>query len=186
MGNELVRRLCTALGREGQQAIGKKGTPWDALPCRSLPAASCINAPGISGIAAPPIIEVARFCAIYDGEISLSRLEWRNGKYEYSNCAPCPKHQRSRYAPDNIIALPADFDTDTEQCACCLTWSPEWSGAVLCCKCGQWLCWGRVSLHDQWFRCRASCGFEGRLTGHAKDRSGFVPGRGPRNFGMQF
>ena len=136
-----------------------------------------------------PVIELPRWCAVHD-ELWLARYDWQDGEYRFFTSAELPQRQQSRYAQDNVVMLPAGFETGAERCACCLTWTPGWAdgGAVLDEKgCGKWICFGRVSP-SRFFRCRDSCGSTGQLLQDGPaEKIGLLPGRGPRGkFRTQF
>lgn len=140
-----------------------------------------------SRIEGPPVIELPRWCAVFEGEKWLGRYILRNGAYEFNAGIELTKRQQARYQAENAVPLPVGFQLDAEQCACCGVWTPDYAvGAVYCSRCNPIpVCFGRTS-RDRYFMCRDSCGEKGPLsprTGH--DRVAFMPGRSAGNFGLR-
>jgi hypothetical protein len=135
----------------------------------------------------PPVIELQRYCAVYDREMWLARYIWNGPRYEFNTSIELTGQQQIRYAPENIITLPVDFETDIERCACCGTWTPQDSSGSIQCHNGSphYACFGRTSLRG-YFRCRASCGGYGQLYDGPAPKFGLTPGRGRMNSGTQF
>ena len=125
----------------------------------------------------PAIIELPRWCAVYDERWLAAYEPGPNGKYTYVTSREFPTHQQHRYAQENIITLPPGFRANAEKCGCCQTWTRSGSvGAVHCGNCSARVCYGRTSPGGL-FRCRKSCGEIGQLEGHSQDETGLVPGR---------
>jgi hypothetical protein len=172
------RRMVELVRREAPRTIGKHGG-GDATPVGSARG-------NVAQYNRSSIIELPRWCAVYD-ELWLAAYEpGRNGEYEFVTSRELPKHQQSRYSEENIITLPAGFETDEERCACCQTWPPRGStGAVFCDRCKAWVCFGRTTA-KLFFACRESCGNRAQLTRYVVEQRGLTPGRRGGNFGTQF
>lgn len=166
------------LARQAPRTMERRGRARDDI---ALPELSPRGS--VSRYNRPAIIELPRWCAVYD-ELWLAAYEpGRNGEYEFVTGRELPKYQQSRYSEENIITLPRGFRASPEQCACCQTWTLSGNiGAVECSRCNQWVCYGRTSRGGN-FRCRESCGEIGQLGRIASDRTGLVPGRRGGNFG---
>lgn len=191
MSNALVKRLCNALeAQHSGELVRHVELPRPVLPSPAPEIWTPRRAEGGAGVRSAAVarvhsspIELVRCCAVYD-EFWLAAYEpGRNGEYEFFTSRPLPKHQQNRYSAENIITLPAGFQTDVEQCACCLTRPHDDStGGVLCDRCGARVCFGRTS-QSGYFRCRKSCGREGQLSDGEPDARGLTPGRRGGNFG---
>ena len=135
--------------------------------------------------ALPATLELFRYCAIFDGEMWLSRYIWRNGKYEFNTSVELTTRQQSRYSAEDMLALPDSFQPDVERCACCSTWTMDGAvGSVWCPSCSPRfkarVCYGRTSR--SWlFQCRDSCGCTGRIASAEHPEVALVPGR--RSYG---
>jgi hypothetical protein len=184
----LVRQLDAALHemqRKGQLLrqkppreieIWKREARHELTP-RVPPAARA----GLSRSDLPTVIELPRYCAIYDGEMCLARYGLEEGGYKFKTSIELTPQQKHRYTADNAITLPDSFETDAERCACCGAWSLDGcSGAVWCDQHnggrGARVCYGNTSPGG-FFRCCVSCGASGQLGDGEPDRHGLVPGR---------
>jgi hypothetical protein len=193
--SDLVQRAQTLLNPSGTTEGDGKALVLrrDSLPAR-VPALCNKTALGpaqhqhraVSRIEGPPVIELPRWCAVYDGEKWLARYILRNGEHEFNAAIELTKRQQVRYPAESLVALPAGFELDSEQCPCCSVWTPDYAvGAVYCNRCYPIpVCFGRTS-RDRYFMCRDSCGEKGPLSPRsADDRVAFIPGRSAGNFGV--
>jgi len=163
-----------------KEPVGKKETVQADLarragaPFPSLPAASVVTN-------ARPVLHVPRWCSVLD-ELGIAIYNWNGGGYGFTGSYALTRQYQSQYRPENLIALPDDFEPDSEQCGCCGMWTPRGkAGAVWCPRCRAFVCYGNTSPSG-YFVCRASCGFEGQCTLQRHPEMGFVMGRAGRNF----
>jgi hypothetical protein len=126
----------------------------------------------------PEWIQLPRYCVQYD-EPWLAQYGLLNDEFQYLSSVEFPKHLQSRYSAANEFAIPSGFHTQREQCAICLTWTPNWATGAVWCEdgCGRRVCYGRTS-QDRFFVCRDGCGNRGLLIPSRGDKSCLVPGGG--------
>jgi hypothetical protein len=129
----------------------------------------------------PAIIELPRYCAVYDGEMWLARYGREGDRYTYKTSVSLTASQKYRYGEEHAIILPTIFQNEPERCACCGSWSLDGNvGAVLCPshnKRGEaYVCYGNTSPTG-YFTCSSSCKFHGQLEPFNSERFGLMPGR---------
>lgn len=163
----LVKRLRDVTD-EKEQALGKRESVQTGLTRRAAAASVVTNA--------RPVLHLPRWCSALD-ELGVVIYNWNGGGYGFNGSFALTGQYQSLYAPENLIALPGDFEPDSEQCGCCGKWTPQRKrGAVWCPRCRAFVCYCKTSPGG-YFVCRDSCGFEGQCTAQRNPELGFVMGR---------
>jgi hypothetical protein len=172
----LVRQLDSALQQvKGGQLLSREAP-------RPLPDPNYLLNAAVSRDVLPSVIELPRYCAIYDGELWLARYGLEGNSYKFRTSIELTPQQRHRYSAQNAITLPRTFRSDVERCACCGAWTRDgFLGAVECLQHSQGrgarVCYGNTSPGG-FFRCTPSCGTSSQLIRAAgPERFGVVPGR---------
>jgi hypothetical protein len=172
----LVRQLDATLQEmQGKRHLQRR----DAASQPMLPERAFRAAPSAGNL--PAVIELPRYCAIYDGEMWLARYGLYGDSYKFNMGIELTPQQQNRYAPENAITLPDIFKVGAERCACCGAWTRDGSVGAVWCPAhngghGAFVCFGNTSPTG-FFRCAASCGASGQIERGGPDPLGLIPGR---------
>lgn len=132
------------------------------------------ESPSIAPGAPGEVIWLPRVCALHDEGWIASYIRGANGLFtpvETIRMTGSLWRQHQGSAATRIVDV---GDRSQEECPWCGATYRGWAGPVSCSRCRAKVCLGRTTA-DDYFRCRPSCGGEGKLRPTEAQEIGFTP-----------
>jgi hypothetical protein len=119
---------------------------------------------------APEVVDLQRVCAVHDKPYAARYVRGRDGRYRYAQSIRVTESlYRAQYAESERLSVDTGFAGE-ETCAWC---GASGFAAVRCTGCGTDVCYGKTVA--RYFRCRRSCGHEGKLVSGSFRHLGMRP-----------
>jgi hypothetical protein len=140
------------------------------LPSSLPPARVPLAAP----VAAGDVVDLPRICAVHDRPFTARYVMGNDRRFHHTQAIQVSARLwRGQYAGNGDRVTVDPRDIAEEECP----WCGAFGLAVLCGKCRAEVCHGRTA--GDYFRCRKSCGGEGRMVPEGRTHEGLRPSLGP-------
>lgn len=121
----------------------------------------------------PEVVDLQRACAVHDKPYTSRYVRGRDGRYRYAQSIRVTESlYRAQYAESERLTVDGGFAGEETSPWC----GASGYGAVRCTGCGTDVCYGKTVAG--YFRCRRSCGHEGKLVSGSFKHLGMRPDAG--------
>ena len=123
------------------------------------------------------VIDLPRICAVHDRPYVARYIAGKDGRFHYAQTIRVTEAlYQGQYAEGVHQTLTSGaVDSTDETCPWC---GGHGFASILCKKCGEEICYGRTV--GRYFRCRSSCGSEGKMIYENRAHGGITPSLGQR------